>query len=339
MISAVGVFSIFTCNAITPAPGQTQSPPGPTLLMPSPTLTSMPSITTTSAEPGWCSPPGALDGETLIIGYIPEYRTLDPLWGNCLTDIIFFSLGPMANGTLDTGRLNPSILETMQEIKRTYGTRIHVSLGGYGRSDNFSAVVTNPQLRNTFLENLVDFAAEYDLDGIDFDWEFPETPSEIDGYVEMLSEIKQQGLIVSVALYPYGNLNIFPYLIADRIHIMSYNRGVRHSTFEQAVADLAYFESLGAPREKLILGIPFYGRQMNSPYHYFIYSEIVAQYDPAADVDEVADIYFNGITTVWKKTCYTQENGYAGVMVWELGQDNGSLVRAIHDAVATKCEP
>ena len=247
----------------------------------------------------------------------------------------------MTNGELDTSRLDLSVLENLNEIKEKYGTRIHVSLGGYGRSDNFGAVVTNPQLLKGFIENLTAFAKDNNLDGIDFDWEFPKTATELNGYIELMSEVKKQGLIVSVVLYPSADLDILPYLIADRIHIMSYNRGVRHSTYDQAIEDLEYFQALGAPNEKLILGIPFYGRQMNDPWNYFTYSEIVKQYNPTEDADEAADIYFNGVKTVQEKSCYAQTNNFGGVMIWELGQDSeddASLLQAIYQAVVSKCE-
>ncbi|MBN2677237.1 MAG: glycoside hydrolase family 18 protein [Anaerolineaceae bacterium] len=346
ILSATGIIFLASCqkgcDVMSRLPTQTGQIPDRSTAVTVPSTkiaAATPAPSQIPAEGGWCSTHDALDGNMLIIGYIPEYRSLDLSWGNCLTDIIYFSLEPKTNGELDMSRFYPANFEVVEEIKRKYGTRIHVSLGGYGRSDNFGVVVTDSQKRGLFIDLLIKFAADHDLDGIDFDWEFPETQREIDGYIEVLQRIKDQGLIVSVALYPSEDLNIIPYLVADRIQIMSYNRGVRHSTYQQAIQDLDFFISLGAPKEKLILGIPFYGRQVNSPYHYFTYAEIAAQYQPAADVDEVADIYFNGMQTVMEKTCYTLENGYGGVMVWELGQDNGTLIRAIHDAVASRCKP
>ncbi|NIS81222.1 MAG: hypothetical protein GTO14_13695 [Anaerolineales bacterium] len=282
-----------------------------------------------------------LSDDFQVIGYLPDYRSLEPSWGNCLTDLIYFSAEPLANGGLDTHRLNPETLQSLRDVRERYGTRIHISVGGFRRSDNFSEMATNSRARKNFVENLVAFCKQYDLDGVDFDWEFPENETEFQSYIALIREVQQRGLFVSVALYPTEDLVIQPYLVADRIHVMSYDRGAQHATFQQAVEDLQLFTNNGIPKEKLMLGIPFYGRQTSAPSTSFAYSEIIEQYHPPPDSDEVAGIYFNGITTVERKTCYAQENGYGGIMIWELGQDSGdetSLLRAAFRAVIGGCE-
>ena len=45
----------------------------------------------------------------LVVGYLPHYRagTIDKLQVEKLTDIIFFSISPKADGSLDTSRVKP----------------------------------------------------------------------------------------------------------------------------------------------------------------------------------------------------------------------------------------
>ena len=65
-------------------------------------------------------------------------------------------------------------------------------------------------------------------------------------------------------------------------------------------------------------------------------------YSPEPDVDEVNNIYFNGIDTIKQKTTYVVENGYGGIMIWEVGQDTTdetSLLKAIGDAMLYALEP
>jgi GH18 family chitinase len=283
-----------------------------------------------------------LTDDFLVVGYLPDYRTLDPTWGNCLTDLIYFSAEPLADGSLNTSRFNPATLQAMQAMKTRYGTRIHISLGGYGRSDNFGPMVTDPMARQKFIDNLIAFAHANALDGIDFDWEFPANQAELDGYLALMNGIKGAGLIVSVALYPYPDIKLEPYLIADRVYIMSYDRGERHSTLEQAKADLDFFAQGGIPRKRLFLGVPFYGRQTTEPYTASEYSNIIESYHPLPEQDEVNGIYFNGIKTMQSKVCYTRQNGFGGIMIWELGQDSAddtSLLKAIYQAVVSGCKP
>ena len=307
------------------------------------TLTPLPAIPTatdTPGKPGWCRSDVRVPEGFLVIGYLPDYRELQPGWGNCLTDIIYFSAEPLDSGELDTGRFKDETLALLQQMKADYGVRLHVSLGGFNRSGSFSYVVRYPQVRARFVENLVQFCRENNFDGVDLDWEFPETDAEIDGYLALMEAIKAQGLLVSVALYPYKDIEFSPYALADRIHVMSYSRGLEHSTFQQAIEDLQLFEDNGIPRERLALGIPFYGRQTIDPYRNFSYAQIIQDHQPGPNVDLVENIVFNGIFTVQTKTCYAREHLFAGVMIWELGQDSldqTSLLRAIFEAAVNGC--
>jgi chitinase len=280
-----------------------------------------------------------------VIGYLPDYRALDPEWGKYVTDIIYFSAEPTPSGGLDTSRLNEDTFKALREMKARYGTRIHISVGGWERSDGFAPMTANAKTRQAFVQNLLKFSLSHELDGVDLDWEFPEDESELANYISLLTEIKnafaEHGMTVSVALSPDFKDSLSSYTVTDRIHIMSYDRGARHSTYEQAVADLQLFLDAGIPPEKLILGIPFYGRNITSPYDEFTYAEIIEQYHPAPDVDEVDDIFFNDVETVQLKTCHAMGKNIGGVMVWELAQDTmdkTSLLAAIKRAVFEGCK-
>ena len=343
MLSACGKgpSTIFPVDAPTETRLPATASPTPPIT-PAPSSTPKPENVSSPAHPGRCPNLGQRADDFLVIGYLPDYRPLEPSWGSCLTDLIYFSAEPLADGTLDTHRLSPETLRIMREVKARYGTRIHISIGGYDRSDHFAEMVANQQARMEFINHVVRFCQQYDLDGVDFDWEFPQGSSETRAYASLMSEIRGRGLIVSVALSPRDELAFKYYAVADRIHVMSYDRGAQHATFEQAVLDLALFEDGGIPKEKLILGIPFYGRRTTYPTTSFAYAEIVEQHDPLPGVDEIEGVFFNGMVTVKHKTCHAHAGGYGGVMIWELGQDSmdeTSLLRAIHEAANLGCGP
>ena len=306
----------------TPAPTPSNTP------LPTPTLAS------------WCAPDGELKNDFFVVGYFPDYRDFNIEWGEVVTDFIYFSAEPFANGSLNMYRLKPEVLQGMREMKALYGTHLFISIGGYERSEHFSAMVRYENPREKFAEQLIQFALENELDGIDFDWEFPKTSAEIAGYVELMKTIQENGLLVSVALYPFEGMNLAPYANVDRIYIMSYDRDIQHSTYEQGIADVEFFLGAGVPAEKLFLGIPFYGRQTISPGKAFTYAEIVAAYAPPADTNEVENIYFNGIQSVRDKTRYAYESGIGGIMIWELAQDTQdetSLLSAVGKSVQQSC--
>lgn len=274
-----------------------------------------------------------------IVGYLPDYRSLDPAWGRYVTDIIYFSASARASGELDTGRLSKQTLVALREMRTTYGTRVHVAIGGWERSQNLAAVATDLALRDQFVENLIAYCLEQQLDGVDLDWEFPQDERENQAYVELLAAIHRafapHGLRVSVALAAWQDLGATLYEAVDRIHVMSYDHEGRHATFEQAAADIQAFVARGAPREKLLLGVPFYGRDVDNFSRALTYAEIVSRYQPAPEVDEAGGVYFNGPATIQQKTRYTREQHLGGVMIWELGQDTkdeASLLQAIHSS-------
>jgi chitinase len=303
--------------------------------------------------------------EFAIVGYLPDYRTLDPAWGQYVTDIVYFSAGLHASGALDTGRLNAQTLAALREMRAAHGTRIFIALGGWERSQNFAIVATDPELRARAVQSITTYCLENALDGVDFDWEFPESAAEKAGYVALLAEVRQafapqtasapqtafapqtasapqtafapHHLRVSVALAAWQDLGDDLYAAVDRIHVMAYDHEGRHSTFEQAAEDIQAFIERGAPPEKLLLGVPFYGRSIDNPANALTYAEIVARYQPAPDMDETGGVYFNGIATIQRKTRYAIEQQLGGVIIWELGQDtpgDHALLWAIDRAIS-----
>ncbi len=317
----------------------------PPLPEPSATLEILPTLTPEPDSDGWCAPGGGFDPAFRVIGYFPDYRVLEPGWGNCLTDLILFSADPLANGDLDISRLTPELLEALREMKQRYGTRIHLAVGGYRRAKAFAEMALEPKRRAKFVKSLTDFVLSNQFDGVDYDWEFPADKNEAKAYVALISEtaqiLHQHGMLVSVALSPLPELDVLQYGVADRIHIMSYDRGDRHATYEQAEKDVQFFLEAGLTREKLILGIPFYGRAISFPHKSYPYNEIVQEYFPLPETDELPDLYFNGKDTVRRKTCYARDQGFGGVMIWELGQDSPgiySLLRSVYTGATGSCE-
>ncbi len=302
---------------------------------PTPTEAVSPQIESITLEPA---------GNFAVIGYFPDYREFNPEWGKHLTDIIYFSAEPRADGSLDASRFDKNILNQMHQLQGLNRMRILVSIGGWERSAQFAAMTADAQTRHKFVDRLAEYVHENKLNGVDFDWEFPQAGFEFQNYIRLLEEVKAdfgpKGLIVSVALSPDSDFPLKDYAIVDRVHIMSYDRQPLHSTYGQAVEDLQRFIDAGIPRSKLILGVPFYGREITAPYNEAAYSDIVTTYHPAPGVDEINDIFFNGIDTIRRKTCLAITEQIGGVMIWELAQDTAddtSLLKSIQQAVTNRC--
>jgi GH18 family chitinase len=306
------------------------STPHPTPPEPAPVSTASPTLTVTPASAPF-----------VVIGYFPDYRVLNPYWAASLTDIIYFSAEPRADGTLDTSRLNEETWAQLQKMKTQRAIRIHLSIGGWERGGGFPELTANPNTRRAFIKNLLDYLSAHNLDGVDFDWEFPQNDTEFENYIALLTEtqaaLSGRGMSVSVALPADPNFPLDEFAIVDRVHIMSYDRAAKHDAYEQAVDDAKLFLDAGIPSGKLILGVPFYGRNTQPPYREMSYAEIMEKYQPAFSMDEVDGVYFNGLEMIQRKTCYAMDTKLGGVMVWELAHDttdSNSLLQRIY-ALAT----
>ena len=122
-----------------------------------------------------------LDG-FVIGGYVPEYR-LDVLQRASVTeklsDIVLFSIEVGPDGLLqETGR----VLPYDRKLRERFGGRISVCVGGAGRSAHFDSATTSERSRSRLAEELLELAAQNDLDGVDLDWEAPSSEREVNNY-------------------------------------------------------------------------------------------------------------------------------------------------------------
>jgi GH18 family chitinase len=109
-----------------------------------------------------------------------------------------------------------------------------------------------------------------------------------------------------------------------------------------AVSDLDYWTNTrGIAKEKLSLGVPFYGYGFGAGAPADInFKDLVKQYPGAENTDEVTVagggiIYYNGIPTIKNKTMLALQNA-GGVMIWQLmGDDPGnkSLLNVINTTI------
>ena len=177
--------------------------------------------------------------------------------------------------------------------------------------------------RQALSQNIAEFAAEYNLAGIDIDWEFPEeTEWELLG--ELLLQLEQDlgERQLSLAFYPKNiSLPEDSFHAVDRIHIMAYDlfdqQGF-HSTLETAVSSVEYFIEMGFEPQQLSLGIPAYGRPLDASAQWVFYKDI----DPTAlsseNPDLMGNIYFNSPALAAQKIQLAKEYHLGGAMLYHL---------------------
>ncbi len=276
----------------------------------------------------------------IIAGYLPDYRFAQ--WAGevgPLTDLILFGMPAPKDGRFDATALPRRQLETFKARRDKTHLRILFTVGGWGKSDGFAQLAADPKRRASFIADARDFCIEHQLHGIDYDWEHPQGAAQLASYTLLLKETKahfaQRQLRVTVALAGWQTLDREGYEAVDLVHLMSYDHRFPQATLDQSKADIARHLEAGCPPGKLVLGVPFYGR--NKDGHARTYAQLSLGRSLPADADQFEGYAFNGPATLARKVEVVKEQKLAGIMIWELGQDRtgqGSLLKAIGDAVS-----
>jgi GH18 family chitinase len=283
-----------------------------------------------------------------IVGYLPDWRIdqWDSTRAALVTHLMYFSVEPEADGALDRSRVMPQHLAKLAQMKQQAGVRIILSVGGWKRgTEQFAAMSVSDAARARFVAELVAFCSANGFDGADYDWEFPADAAQTDGYSRLLVQTKEafapHGMELSIAVNPYQTFTPDAVAALDHIFLMAYDDDGRHGTVEFAQRMVKVYRDQGVPAEKLVLGVPFYGRPIvrthtsggNNAYHRILRDHP----DLGPDQDEVEGVYFNNLTTIRRKTRLAREQGLAGVGMWEITEDapgDRSLLSAMADEAA-----
>ena len=272
-----------------------------------------------------------------VSGYLPHYRAqiIDVLPYDSLTDLIFFSVAPKVDGSIDSSDAKPATLKKLRALTKPKGVKLHLCVGGWKKSKGFSKMVANLSTRRAFVRNLTTFLETHQLDGADLDWEHPKSKTEIESFQKLIIELKTAfrhhdfELTVTVADWgKYLNPETVPFV--DRIQIMAYDQGTHHASYKKAVKAMDHWRNLGVPSSQLIMGLPLYGRNKEGVAQ--SYAQIIDAFAPPPYSDLAGGFHFNGIDTLTRKIHFAREKGLAGVMFWELGQDvrgENSILRSL----------
>jgi GH18 family chitinase len=200
--------------------------------------------------------------------------------------------------------------------------------------------------------NLISFLKEYQMDGVDIDWEMLSTEDEKKRYtllLKILSSALKKSKFEITATVGYGDywnqwFDNEALHYADWIQIMVYDQtGAwasssigNHATFEHLVEAEKYWVNRGFSKAKIVLGVPFYGyifpylasSMQGEDYkkvRWIAYCDLVDQLPGLTDsantyINQEA-IFFNGPDLIKKKCRYIIDNHLAGVMIWDMTKD------------------
>lgn len=288
---------------------------------------------------------------------------------------------------LATDSINFRKLNTLKLVNPDL--KILISLGGWSWSDQFSDAVLTGSSRKKFAESCSALVEKYDLDGVDIDWEYPGLrgednifrPEDKQNFTLMFAAIREaldqlkiksgkEYLLTSAVAGFDAFLDHTEMAEAakyqDYINVMCYDyftggpKAGHHSNLfppadydedRSAQKDIDNFLKAGVPPEKIVFGLPFYGRSwivkdttdhgINQPVEQvmrgggftFLKDSLIEKRGFIRYWDEQAKspylfnhnlsqlvVYDDEESIAWKCR-YVFENRLAGVMFWQYASD------------------
>lgn len=281
----------------------------------------------------------------------------------------------------------PKYLRQLIDLKAAKPSiQVIAAIGGWG-AEGFSDAALTPASRYNFAREAKKLMNEYGLDGIDIDWEYPgvsasgikSRPEDRENFTLLLTALRDvlgDNAWLSVAGtgdMTYINRSVEVDKIApiiNHFNLMSYDftagetgeRGKKHQAnlYESPLALPGYsvdiwvrnLENAGMPSEKILLGIPFYGRlgatitrsydQLRKDYinknGYEFRFDKEAQVPYLIKNNEFAMSYDDALS-IYLKAQYVLKNCIGGIFSWTSTYDQANILaqamyKSINDPIS-----
>lgn len=267
------------------------------------------------------------------------------------------------------------------------GVRVLATLGAQSANTDesqnsiISVIAGTEGLRIKFAEQLLAFVLRNHLDGVDMDWETPKG-DDIENYTLLMKEIYEKFKAYDSELLVTSAIGAGPWLpnnydlensaqYHDYINMMSYdlqnpNRSTHHSALYKSTKGYYWttgccvdetvrmYTSFGIPKEKIIIGAPFYGRvfkntlgigkagtadgSINQQGIQNYLQTTTEQWDDECKVPYIyiaeskTFITYENPRSIACKVEYVQQKELGGIMYWQNAHDyNDLLITAIYE--------
>ncbi len=174
------------------------------------------------------------------------------------------------------------------------GVKVLISLGGWGYDEQFASIVSKPEAEDRYVRSVLEIIDRDDYDGIDLDWEYPDTKDEVAGFERLSRRFRKdldaigarKGRAMALTMAASANPGTLRWLgrdflveTMDWINVMTYDysgpwldyAGHNAPLFASSKQPAGTSQSVEAtirfllderkmPAAKLALGVPLYGR-------------------------------------------------------------------------------
>lgn len=318
---------------------------------------------------------GSIYTQNLVVGYYPNWlsTTLPPqnIKFESLTHIIHSFAWPDSMGNIQMYSGMPS--QSLINAAHNAGKKILLAFGGWGdiQSGGFAPMTADSLRRVNFINNVIGLFTQYGFDGIDLDWEFPANLNEGKNLTKLVKELharfnlENPDWLITMAINPghwYGQH--FEYLdLADYVDwfaMMGYDfhgswtahAGHNSPLYQPANCSdgsidtgIKYLTNTRhIPEYKLLLGVPFYGKEFTSAGLYLPQSGVTDlsfneieprinnvnwqyNWDDFSKVPYLLNaantkvVTYEDTLSMRIKCEYAIEKQLKGMMIWALGHD------------------
>lgn len=219
--------------------------------------------------------------ERVVVAYVTSWTQTIP--DPTVMTHINYAFGHV-NDSFDGVRIdNPDRLRMIVDLKKQNPKlRVLLSVGGWG-SGRFSEMAASDKNRLLFAKDCRRVVDDFGLDGIDIDWEYPtqssagisSSPNDTKHFTLLMRDLRQElgNKLLTCATIASGEYIDFRSCISyiDMVNVMSYDMGnppYHHSALYPSEitnwmttsAAIEAHLNAGVPHEKLVMGMPLYGR-------------------------------------------------------------------------------
>ncbi len=236
-----------------------------------------------------------------------------------------------ADGKLNTGRSVPDRDLTARAHKA--GVKVLISLGGWGWDKQFAAITSDVAAEKRYVDAVVKMVDDYGYDGVDLDWEYPDTAEEVKGFerltrslrssLDAIGKAKNRPMLVTMAAS--SNYETLDWLnkdflleCMDWVNVMTYdyagewssNAGHNAPLFPSSKEGsgsprsvertmMHLLEKRGFPADHLAVGLPLYGRGFNVSEPYAPTKDAPKKRLPNLDYRGIETLLKQGWTRTW----------------------------------------
>jgi len=319
----------------------------------------------------------------VVMGYYPSWKqdTFEHSKVNYryLTHIAHAFTKPDSDGNLiiDEGYIYPELVREAHK----HGVKIIMSTGGWERCEGFPGMASSAENRERFITQVVGFCKKHNYDGVDIDWEYVSDQEEQKNFVLFIEELSKAlkvfnpQLQLSMAVpsgHFWGRWINYEELIDefDYISFMTYDYHGQWSDHSGHNSPLytcnndpcgsmndtySYSRLRKVPKDKLLLGIPFYGRSFDceglyqkfQKSQYYGYGEVMKFFrsgweyvwDHCAKVPYLRNperteiICYDDERSVFLKCKFLKEKQASGIIIWDLSEDYSQGTSVLLDVV------